>query len=402
MLNFPNAPADGEISAQPNGVQYQWNDTLSRWDSLSSKLPAVAGTIVQVQNVQRTDSVTTASIIDLNTIPQITDGVQVLSLPFTPKFATSIIQFDINLTVNNSTASRQAVIALFKDPISDAIAGTAGPWLNFSGVYASATMLHQAPAGDTDLRTYTVRMGPASASTLRLNGNTDTLLGGVNFSGMTITEIQPNAVQPEPVPPGIMLRALIDGDNGNVIDGGAGLSINNTGTGIFEVTFDTPMPDIDYAISLTIGDIAGSRGFSLANAKTVNGFTVLIANTTNTLVSRDFEMLVVHQFAWPPLPVDIPSVAFMEVASDGSTVSRDNGLLTAVSGGTGIVNVSFVTPLPDTNYNVQVTAIGTTGRYGHVANPLTTGFDIRIRNGASDSLQSAICQILVTRTASPF
>jgi len=36
MLNFPNAPVDGDLSSQPNGVTYQWSATNERWTSVGS------------------------------------------------------------------------------------------------------------------------------------------------------------------------------------------------------------------------------------------------------------------------------------------------------------------------------------------------------------------------------
>lgn len=48
MLNFPNAPNDGDFSAQPNGVTYQWDATLERWTSIATLevTPPVADPVV--------------------------------------------------------------------------------------------------------------------------------------------------------------------------------------------------------------------------------------------------------------------------------------------------------------------------------------------------------------------
>ena len=36
-LNFPNAPVDGELSTQPNGVTYEWDSAKTRWLSTGSQ-----------------------------------------------------------------------------------------------------------------------------------------------------------------------------------------------------------------------------------------------------------------------------------------------------------------------------------------------------------------------------
>ena len=55
-LEFPNNPADGELSTQPNGVTYEWDAAKTRWLSvISGGGSIVAGTVVQVHNFQTSD-----------------------------------------------------------------------------------------------------------------------------------------------------------------------------------------------------------------------------------------------------------------------------------------------------------------------------------------------------------
>jgi hypothetical protein len=44
MLNFPNAPVDGEISTQDNGVTYQWQASKTRWITPIALNPSGGGT----------------------------------------------------------------------------------------------------------------------------------------------------------------------------------------------------------------------------------------------------------------------------------------------------------------------------------------------------------------------
>ena len=217
MLNFPNAPADGEISAQPNGVKYQWNDTLSRWDSLSSKLPAVAGTVVQVVNITDGALQTGTTILPWNnTIPQITEGDEYMSFGFTPKYATSVLKIDVVGLWSHNVVSN-FVMALFQDAGADAIGTMANSIVATRPFHLAFTTF--IAASNTDPRTFTVRAGSEAAGTTNFNGNNQVPeMGGSIQSSITITEIQPNAVIPEPLPPGITLRAMIAGPTGLFLD----------------------------------------------------------------------------------------------------------------------------------------------------------------------------------------
>jgi microcystin-dependent protein len=210
MLNFPDAPADGEQSTQPNGVTYQWDATLTRWTSvISLGAGIVAGTVVQVQNFQ-TGAVNSGSTIipNDNTIPQISEGDEYMSLAFTPKYASSVLRVDVYMMCAADVAASIISIALFKDAIADALAVT-----RYTSVQANDrsnnSFSHFVPAGSTDSQNFTVRAGPHNASTVTFNGtNLDAEMGGIMASSITITEIQPNAVTAPagepPVPVGMI------------------------------------------------------------------------------------------------------------------------------------------------------------------------------------------------------
>lgn len=209
MLNFPNAPADGEISAQPNGVQYQWNDTLSRWDSLSGKLPAVAGTVVQKQTFETGEfSEGTNLIPGDDTIPQISEGSLAMTLAFTPKYATSELLIEVSAMIAYTPAFAQQTVALFRDSEANALACNSNLNSN-SNAGGSTSFLHRTPAGSTQTQTFTVRHGGNIGGTSQFNGwSNGRKFGGASSSSITITEIQPNAVTPEPLQPSI--AQLID------------------------------------------------------------------------------------------------------------------------------------------------------------------------------------------------
>jgi hypothetical protein len=146
-----------------------------------------AGTVLQVVNSQTgaLASTTVTNPID-DTIPQITEGAQVLSLAITPKSATSKLLFQIILVVAPS-ATANIVTALYQGSTASAIAASMSYFVgNTSG---TVTLNYFMTSGTTSSTTFTVRFGPGSG-TLYLNASAGVrVMGGVCYSSITITEI---------------------------------------------------------------------------------------------------------------------------------------------------------------------------------------------------------------------
>jgi len=151
----------------------------------ASALPA--GSVLQVVNFQTGAVSTTTTTIPVDdTIPQITEGAQFLSLAITPISATSKLLFEIILMVSTSGANG-ITVALFQGATANAIAAL----LTNSGATfnTTAALNYFMTSGTTSSTTFTVRAGPG-AGTLTLNGNSSArFLGGVMYSSITITEI---------------------------------------------------------------------------------------------------------------------------------------------------------------------------------------------------------------------
>jgi hypothetical protein len=146
-----------------------------------------AGSVLQVVNFQTGAMATTTTTTPVdNTIPQITEGGQFLSLAITPISATSKLLFEIILMVSTSGANA-TIVALFQGATANAIAAAvtnSGATLN-----TTAALNYFMTSGTTSSTTFTVRAGP-SAGTLTVNGNSGArFLGGVQYSSITITEI---------------------------------------------------------------------------------------------------------------------------------------------------------------------------------------------------------------------
>ncbi|MHB0965559.1 MAG: hypothetical protein ACYC36_03805 [Bellilinea sp.] len=122
-----------------------------------------------------------------DTIPQITEGDQYMSLAITPKSAANLLKIDVVFNYANSAAD--GVMGLFQDTTANALAAATQTTDNGARQY-QIVLTHYMTAGTASATTFRVRAGPASAATMTFNGAAGARkLGGVMASSVTITEI---------------------------------------------------------------------------------------------------------------------------------------------------------------------------------------------------------------------
>ena len=148
------------------------------------------GGTVQVRNTQDGAYATgSTGIPDDDTIPQITEGDQYMSLTIAPQDANNKLKIDV---VGNFASSANTIraVALFSVGTSNALAAVQDfPNPDFQAP-APSSFTHYMTAGTTNVLTFTVRAGVNSGD-LYFNGHTAARkLGGVMASSITITEIK--------------------------------------------------------------------------------------------------------------------------------------------------------------------------------------------------------------------
>lgn len=148
-----------------------------------------AGVVLQVVNTMNGAVATgTTTIPQDNTIPQITEGTEFMTLAITPTSATSKLRIDV--VVNGAASSGNSwATGLFQDSTANALAATnynvaANNVVSYSG------FTHFMTAGTTSSTTFRVRCGTVTAGTFTFNGQSaGRIFGGVIASSITITEI---------------------------------------------------------------------------------------------------------------------------------------------------------------------------------------------------------------------
>jgi len=123
-----------------------------------------------------------------NTIPQITEGTQFMSLAITPVNSGSLLEIIVT-TIKSCAAIERVTTALFRDATANALA--ASVVYHAAGGESTDTFTHYVTSSSTSATTFTIRIG-GTASTITFNGNGGSqLYGGVMESRITIKEYLP-------------------------------------------------------------------------------------------------------------------------------------------------------------------------------------------------------------------
>ena len=165
-------------------------DTLTN-KTLGSGTVLPAGSVVQVVSTDSGAVATGTTTIPYDdTIPQITEGDQYMTLAITPKIASSTLVIEVVFHGTNSdTTDRRLTAALFRDATANAIGVSSTTYSSvnqFEGIQFSVA----AAAVSTVATTFRVRAGLAIAGTTTFNGSVSARrFGGVLSSSIRITEV---------------------------------------------------------------------------------------------------------------------------------------------------------------------------------------------------------------------
>lgn len=124
-----------------------------------------------------------------DTIPQITEGTQVLSVTHACLTASNRVNLRFQGQVSVSAAS-WVIAALFVDGAANAVR-TSSTIIDTTNGGGMLTLEYEASPGDTASHTYTLRVGPSNAVTVRLNGSASArFFGGSSAGTLKLNEIK--------------------------------------------------------------------------------------------------------------------------------------------------------------------------------------------------------------------
>lgn len=173
QTGYPTVPQDGSVDSSKINT--------------SSISP-----IVQIQSSNTTAVVTCNTVLPYDdTIPQNTEGTEVLTVTITPKSATNKLIIEFNSSGAISTAGLVAGIALFQDSTAGALAAGVGHYSSTSVTIGRLALRHEMAAGTTSATTFKIRIGPHVAGSVYPNGVSagTRAFGGVSSTFLTVTEV---------------------------------------------------------------------------------------------------------------------------------------------------------------------------------------------------------------------
>jgi hypothetical protein len=181
--------ASPALTGNPTAPTQALGNNSTRIATTAFVLANAIGDVV-IGHARATNNTRTTIIPSDDTIPQNTEGVEVLTVGYTPLESNSTLLISVSLAISASAES-DVNVALFNGEI-DAIAArsiTVGNtnWkheCNFVGAYAP---------GSTSLQTISVRAGqglaPDSVPAMYINGGSDRFFGGAVISSVDVWEI---------------------------------------------------------------------------------------------------------------------------------------------------------------------------------------------------------------------
>ena len=185
----------GVVDVVYDGTQFQVVGYPSSVDTgqtvvlTASTINGGAGFIVDRAYAEYTTNADiTAQIPQDDTIPQNTEGTQILSVSITPKSATNRVRATF-FGWGSSAALTGASAALFRNSNANAIDAMG---ITFAAAYYSLPfmLIFEDSPGSTSPQTYAVRVGPAGAVTMRMNGvHTNRVFGGSSRCVLVLEEI---------------------------------------------------------------------------------------------------------------------------------------------------------------------------------------------------------------------
>ncbi len=128
-----------------------------------------------------------------DTIPQITEGTEFMTLAITPTNALNMLRIEVYMALigNNVVGVSTDTVALFQDSTANALASV-GQLQSLADEVGCLCLTHIMVAGTTSSTTFRVRAGQNAAGTTTFNGRSaGRIYGGAASSRIVITEYIP-------------------------------------------------------------------------------------------------------------------------------------------------------------------------------------------------------------------
>ena len=150
----------------------------------------VAGSVIKTSTTTSVTLVTGTTLIPIdNTIPQLTEGVNLFAVAFAPTTTGNKIRISATIFGAYSVAA-QVSAALYQDSTANALAAVATKVTAANDSF-SLRLEWEITAASTSATIFKINVGGSTAGTVSINGNAGAgIFGGVAASSLVITEIK--------------------------------------------------------------------------------------------------------------------------------------------------------------------------------------------------------------------
>lgn len=160
---------------------------FNRWNFENG---APVGCVIQTKYTNTSAVFTSAvSMINDDSIPQSSEGSELLTVSITPKKVGNILKVSAHIYATNSSSVNNVIAAIFKNNLTDAVSANIFYIAN-AGNGGVLPLLHFETVTSTANITFKVRIG-ATAGTVTVNGTVGSRrFGGVASTYLMVEEIQ--------------------------------------------------------------------------------------------------------------------------------------------------------------------------------------------------------------------
>lgn len=177
--------ATGSFTTKVSGVAAEFSGAVcaAEFYGDGSNLSNVAGTVINSSFTRYTTAVSSSNSIPADTTkPQKTEGTETATATLTPSNSSNLLRITATTNIHKSADSAYAVMCIFRDSDSDAMASQMFGVDN-SATPQSGTIMCQVTAGSTSSTTFKLRIGLETGTYASNQGAAGTAMAGVNYGG---------------------------------------------------------------------------------------------------------------------------------------------------------------------------------------------------------------------------
>ena len=180
-------------SGAGGGQVLTFNSGSGRWENQDSAAGGGGAGVLQIITTVNGNAINSATIIPYdNTIPEITEGLEVVAVTITPNNATNILVIEARTDGVLTATPNVAVGAIFQGGVTNALTAGRSQTADEANIGGQINLSHTMTAGATTPLTFSLRAGPNATGEFRMNAGNDGTqrMGGTSNTYIRVIEYE--------------------------------------------------------------------------------------------------------------------------------------------------------------------------------------------------------------------